>query len=82
MLAGECFVNMLEYKSKWLGRTQYTSMDCSTDGCGYRLEKLALSIREWQCPDCGVLHERDHNASKNVLKKWRSGRSPETQSNE
>jgi putative transposase len=79
------FCNILKYKAKWLGRTfakvapHYTSMDCSTDGCGYRAEAMPLSIREWQCPDCGVLHERDHNASKNILKKWRAGSSPEAQ---
>lgn len=79
------FGNMLEYKAKWFGRTfakvapQYTSMDCSTDGCCYRAEAMPLSIREWQCPDCGILHERDHNASKNILKKWRAGSSPEAQ---
>ncbi|RZK16380.1 MAG: transposase [Flavobacterium sp.] len=75
------FTNMLEYKAKWYGRTfvkvapQYTSRDCSN--CNYRLEKLALSIREWQCPECNTIHHRDHNASINILNKWRLGESPE-----
>ena len=70
---------MLDYKSKWYGRIfvkvspQYTSMDCSTNECGFRLDKLTLKIREWQCPKCSVTHDRDVNASINILKKWSSG---------
>ena len=77
------FCNMLDNKANWYGRTfakvapQYTSMDCSTEGCTYRAESMPLSIREWECPECGALHERDHNASKNILNKWRAGGSPE-----
>ncbi|MEK7434308.1 MAG: RNA-guided endonuclease TnpB family protein, partial [Cyanobacteriota bacterium] len=73
------FCNMLNYKSKWYGRTfvkvspQYTSTDCSTNKCGFRLEELTLKIREWQCPKCLVTHDRDVNASINILKKWSSG---------
>ncbi|MFN8576081.1 MAG: RNA-guided endonuclease TnpB family protein [Candidatus Sericytochromatia bacterium] len=69
------FTNMLEYKAKWCGRVfvkvapNYTSRDCSN--CGFRLEKLALSIRQWECPQCFVIHDRDTNASKNILKKWK-----------
>lgn len=73
------FFNKLDYKSKWYGRTfvkvspQYTSMDCSTNECGFRLDKLTLKIREWQCPKCHITHDRDVNASRNILKKWSSG---------
>ncbi|WP_425505137.1 zinc ribbon domain-containing protein [Thermochromatium tepidum] len=28
-----------------------------------------LSVREWTCPDCGSIHDRDVNAAIN-LKKW------------
>lgn len=78
------FTNMLEYKAIWFGRTfakvtpQYTSKDCSTDGCGYRAEEMPLSIREWQCPECNTLHNRDGNAAKNILIKWWLGESPKT----
>ena len=77
------FCNMLDYKSKWYSRTfvkvspQYTSMNCSTNECGFRLDKLTLKIREWQCPKCHVTHDRDVNASINILKKWSSGGTPE-----
>jgi putative transposase len=75
---------MLEYKAVWYGRTfakvapQYTSKDCSTDGCSYRAEEMPLSIREWQCPECNTLHNRDGNAAKNILIKWWLGESPKT----
>uniref|UniRef100_UPI002609EC17 zinc ribbon domain-containing protein n=1 Tax=uncultured Cedecea sp. TaxID=988762 RepID=UPI002609EC17 len=35
-------------------------------GCGYTLSKLALHTRSWVCPECGVNHDRDINAAKNI----------------
>lgn len=69
------FTNMLDYKAKWYGRwfvkvtPNYTSRDCSD--CGYRTNEMPLSIREWICPECNSFHNRDENASKNILKKWK-----------
>ena len=71
------FVSMLEYKAEWYGRKIikvdrfYPSTQlCS--GCGYRNESVkglrGLKFREWTCPICGEVHDRDLNASRNILK--------------
>ena len=71
------FVNMLEYKAEWYGRKVvkidrfYPSTQlCS--GCGYKNESVkglqGLKVREWVCPGCGEVHDRDLNASRNILK--------------
>ncbi len=66
------FVRQLEYKATWYGRTLVkidrwfpSSKTCSA--CKHLLPDLDLSVREWVCPKCGVKHQRDHNAAKNVL---------------
>ncbi|MGD2180971.1 RNA-guided endonuclease InsQ/TnpB family protein [Lusitaniella coriacea] len=65
-------VRQLEYKCEWYGRTLVkidrwfpSSKRCSN--CGYVAEKMPLNIREWECPSCGVVHDRDVNASVNIL---------------
>ena len=71
------FVNMLEYKAEWYGRKVvkidrfYPSTQlCS--GCGYKNESIkglsGLKVREWTCPECGEVHDRDLNAARNILK--------------
>ncbi len=41
-----------------------SSKTCSA--CGYVMEKLPLSVRQWTCPKCGTVHDRDGNASQNL----------------
>lgn len=67
------FYTMLEYKSKWndksfvkIDRFFPSSKTCSN--CGWINQDLNLSIREWTCPSCNEHHDRDLNASKNILK--------------
>lgn len=61
----------LEYKCKWsgknllvIGRFYPSSKTCNS--CGYIKEDLTLRDREWSCPVCGVIHDRDLNASRNI----------------
>ena len=42
-----------------------TSQICSC--CGLKRGKLDLSIRKWECFNCGAKHDRDENAARNIL---------------
>lgn len=66
------FYSMLEYKAKWndkifikIDRFFPSSKMCSN--CGWIKQDLTLNIREWYCPSCGKKHDRDFNASQNIL---------------
>ena len=69
---------MLEYtilaqgKGNWYGcrvekvnRWYPSSKTCSA--CGAVVEAIPLHLSEWQCPLCGVVHDRDVNAAINIL---------------
>jgi len=43
-----------------------SSQLCSTPGCDYRHTELKLSEREWTCPQCGVVHDRNRCAAENL----------------
>jgi putative transposase len=65
------FVTMLEYKARWngvnifrIGRFEPSSKQCSC--CGYINKELTLKDREWSCPECGSVLNRDVNASINI----------------
>lgn len=68
------FRAFLKYKSEWYNRKLIiapifyaSSQLCSV--CGYKnIDVKDLKIREWQCPKCDTVHNRDDNASQNLLK--------------
>lgn len=66
------FVTKLQYKADWYGRKIIkidkwfpSSQICSE--CGHKDGKKSLKIREWTCPICHTHHDRDINASINIL---------------
>jgi putative transposase len=66
------FVRQLVYKARWYGRTlvkidQWYPSSKTCHACKHVLDSLALDIREWVCPACGTVHDRDTNAALNVL---------------
>ena len=66
------FTRQLEYKAEWLGRTiikadQWFASSQICNECHHIDGRKELDVRDWVCPECGVLHDRDINASKNLL---------------
>jgi len=68
------FRSMLEYKCRWYGRKlvvvdRYfpSSRLCGTCGAVNRDVK-DVKIRQWTCPVCGAVHDRDVNAAQNLLR--------------
>jgi putative transposase len=62
---------MLEYKADWYGRefiviSRWFPSSKMCSHCGATTETMALGVREWKCR-CGVVHDRDVNAAKNIL---------------
>ena len=67
------FIRQLEYKAEWYGKTiskvdrfYPSSQLCSN--CGFKNRDVKnLSVREWTCPKCGTIHDRDVNSAINIL---------------
>jgi putative transposase len=55
-----------------IGRFVPTSQVCS--GCGSNDGPKPLSVRTWQCGGCGMVHDRDVNAARNILAAGRAER--------
>ena len=69
------FFNMLAYKAEWYGNkvirvpTMYPSSQ-TCHYCGYKNPQVKdLAVRKWECPQCHAQHDRDNNASINILNK-------------
>ena len=68
------FITTLGYKCQWygknllkIGRFQPSSKTCFH--CGFKMEKMPLSVRQWDCPSCGTKSIcRDTNAARMIAK--------------
>lgn len=67
-------LNFIKYKCSWYGkefkqvdRFYASSKICSCCGTYHKDIVNSLSVREWNCPDCGTRHDRDVNAARNIL---------------
>jgi putative transposase len=65
------FVDKITYKAEWCGKTilrigtfEPSSKLCNV--CGYHNKELTLAVREWICPECGTVLDRDINAAINI----------------
>ena len=67
------FLNVLKYKADWLGKkainiNKYFPSSQVCNRCEYKNEEVKdLSVRKWICPKCGFEHDRDINASENIM---------------
>ena len=66
------FRRQLEYKCRWYGRQliiidRFYPSSKTCHNCGYIYKGLRLSEREWVCPHCKSLIDRDYNAAQNIL---------------
>lgn len=68
------FRRILEYKASWYGRVvvkvdRFYPSSKTCNHCGYIKKDLKLSERQWICPECGELIDRDYNAACNIRDK-------------
>ncbi len=66
------FVTMLEYKAERYGRHfgkigRFVPSTGPCSACGVNDGSKPLRVRQWTCPACGTVHDRDLNAAKNIL---------------
>jgi putative transposase len=64
-------IRQLQYKAAWYGRAvvaidKWYPSSKRCHGCGHLLDDLDLDVRQWTCPECGLLHDRDTNAALNI----------------
>ena len=64
-------VRQLQYKADWYGRAvvaidKFYPSSKRCHACGHILDSLDLDVRQWTCPACGTVHDRDTNAALNI----------------
>ena len=64
--------SFLEYKAKEKGKIfiqvdRWFASSKTCHECGVKMDAMPLSIRSWECENCGTKHDRDINAAKNIL---------------
>ena len=74
------FKNILNYKFNWYKpdceglvtvNPKGTSKTCHH--CHEIINELKPSVRKWNCPNCGIVLDRDINAAINILNRWNDG---------
>ena len=71
--AWRMFLNKLQYKAEWYGRTivrvgRWFPSSQLCHQCSYKnMVTKDLNVRSWTCPQCGTSHDRDVNAAINIL---------------
>ena len=65
-------IRMIEEKAERYGKTvvkidRWFPSSKRCHDCGHVAESMPLDVRTWDCPDCGVTHDRDINAARNML---------------
>ena len=69
-------LRQLEYKCAWYGRgfvrvDRFYPSSKTCGRCGAVYDGLTLAMREWSCPECGCVHDRDLNAARNIAREGR-----------
>jgi len=68
---------LLEYKAEWYGKVlvkvdRYFPSSQLCSSCGFQNKAVKdIAIRHWECPECQSKHDRDYNASLNIIKEGR-----------
>ena len=72
---GDCawstYMRFTSYKAEWDGKivvkiNRFFPSSKTCNDCLFEVVSLPLNIREWTCPKCGTVHDRDENASNNI----------------